>query len=463
MYLFMAIGFLALFSLILLLKIKKDSEILKNFKAENDKFKEKYSGIINEEQIIEVKKKELEEVLENLTKEKNETLKLVKTKSNLQFLIKNLEETLELQSFGLYKPKYFYETSEDYKERLDEIYNQQKQMIKNKTAALCSTEWTVEGSKAKGRKMTNNNLKMILRAFNGEADAAIAKVKYNNINVMEKRIYNAQNNINNLSSANHCRLNEIYVDLKLEELYLNHEYAQKLQDEKEEQRLIREQMREEEKAQKEYEKAIKDAELEERKYQKALEQTKREYEKIMATKSEEERAKFSERIAQLEKELDEAKSLKERAISQAQLTRSGHVYIISNIGSFGEDIYKIGMTRRLEPEERVRELSGASVPFPFDIHAMIYSKDAPGLETLLHRTFNDKRVNLINQKREFFNISLEEIERFVLENHGEFKLTKHAEADQFRQTLSLKNNNEQPEFNPQDELDIELEELGLIA
>ncbi|MGL5950637.1 MAG: GIY-YIG nuclease family protein [Cetobacterium sp.] len=116
------------------------------------------------------------------------------------------------------------------------------------------------------------------------------------------------------------------------------------------------------------------------------------------------------------------------------------------------------MTRRLDPEDRVKELSGASVPFPFDIHAMIYSEDAPTLETKLHRAFNDKRVNLINQKREFFNVSLDEIKSFIEENHGEFKLTKVAEASQFRETMAMRKEHVTPEFDPNEELLGEIQE-----
>lgn len=157
--------------------------------------------------------------------------------------------------------------------------------------------------------------------------------------------------------------------------------------------------------------------------------------------------------------METIKNIKERAISQAQLTKSGYVYIISNIGSFGENIYKIGMTRRLEPEDRVRELSGASVPFPFDIHAMIYTENAPALENLLHKNFNNKRVNLINQRREFFNVSLDEIEEFIFKNYGEFKLTKLAQAEQYRQSLTLKSEHIIPSYDENLEINDEIEEI----
>lgn len=126
-------------------------------------------------------------------------------------------------------------------------------------------------------------------------------------------------------------------------------------------------------------------------------------------------------------------------MSMAQQTRRGHVYVISNIGSFGEDVYKIGMTRRLEPMDRVKELGDASVPFSFDVHALIFSEDAPALENTLHKEFENKRVNLINTRREFFNVTLSEIESVVVKNHGYIEFTKLAEAEQYRETVAIRN------------------------
>lgn len=119
--------------------------------------------------------------------------------------------------------------------------------------------------------------------------------------------------------------------------------------------------------------------------------------------------------------------------------RVGYVYVISNIGSFGENIYKIGMTRRLNPQERVDELGNASVPFNFDVHAMIFSKDAPALENALHHAFDDRKVNMVNKRREFFNVSLDEIEKVVKENFdGSVEFEKTALAEQYRESLKIK-------------------------
>ena len=148
------------------------------------------------------------------------------------------------------------------------------------------------------------------------------------------------------------------------------------------------------------------------------------------------------KIANLEIELKKAQEMKERAISMAQITKAGYIYVISNIGSFGENIYKIGMTRRIEPTDRIRELSGASVPFPYDIHAMIYSENAPELEYALHKSFTDKRLNLINYRKEFFNVSLDDIEKYVNDKSINIEFTKLAEARDFRQTKYLRDSNQ---------------------
>lgn len=345
-----------------------------------------------------------------------------------------LDEEANLQSFGFYKPRYDFADSERYQLRLEEIRQQQKQMISAKTAAVCHIEWTVNGSVVEGRKQTNHTLKLILRAFNGECDASIAKAKYNNIGVMQTRIRKAFEAINSLVQVQRCEITRRYLELKLDELSLVHEYQEKLQAEKEEQRRIREQMREEEIALREMEKARQEAEKEENRYAEALRKAQEEADRAVGAKHD----ALMLQIAELQKRVDEAQANKQRAIARAQMTRSGHVYVISNIGSFGEDVYKIGMTRRLDPLERVRELGDASVPFQFDVHAVIYTEDAPALETALHRRFQQRRVNLVNERKEFFNVAMDEIAHAVREHHGEFEVTLLAEAEEYRKTLAIR-------------------------
>jgi hypothetical protein len=149
-------------------------------------------------------------------------------------------------------------------------------------------------------------------------------------------------------------------------------------------------------------------------------------------------AELQGKISALADDLAIAREKSERAKSMAQQTKAGHIYVISNIGSFGEDVYKIGMTRRLEPDERVKELGDASVPFTFDVHAMIYSTDAPALENMLHKAFDAHRVNLVNNRKEFFHASLEHIEKVVKEANSNIEFYLTAEARDYRESVAIR-------------------------
>lgn len=424
-------------------KIRSVTQKLEEAKLEQVRLKEqyrKYDELLSKEDykqqldiLIKTKQKEVNN-LDIKQKEINNTIKIVEIK------LREVEEEEFVQSFGFYQSKYDFDNSDQYKLRLDENRYEQKEIIKKKTAAICSTDWTVDGSKSKGQKLINNFLKLVLRAFNGECDAAVMKVKYNNINSLETRIIKAFETINKLAEANHCEITNNYLQLKLNELYLTHEFQEKKQEEREEQRRIQEQIREEQRALDEIEKAREEAEREEKRYEQALKKARQEIDRASGNNKEE----LQRKIEQLTQQLEKAHFDKERAISRAQLTKSGHVYVISNIGSFGENIYKIGMTRRLEPLERVKELGGASVPFPFDVHAMIFSENAPEMENLLHKYFESKRLNKANERKEFFMVSLDEIVlavQKILEQvktvEAEIKFTKIAEASEYRKTLSM--------------------------
>ena len=351
--------------------------------------------------------------------------------------LQGLEELEFFESFGFYDSKYDFQESVTYKQRLDEIRAQQKQMIKDKKAAVYLTERFVGSNAKESKKMTDSFVKLVLRAFNGECDASVMKVKYNNIQTTEKRIRKTYEDLNKISQI--CDITPSYLNLKLQEIWLTHEYQEKKYQEQEEQRIIREQMREEEKALSELKKIKEDAEREERRYQDALIKARLEVESATGKAQE----NLFIKIEELQQRLTEAEANKQRAISQAQLTKSGHIYVISNIGSFGEDVYKIGMTRRVEPIERVNELSSASVPFPFDVNAMIFCNNAPELESRLHKRLGDSRVNKENVRKEFFRVSLDEIVRVVRETDEELKIgsseitfTKIAEAADYRKTLA---------------------------
>jgi len=340
---------------------------------------------------------------------------------------------LEMTEFGVYKPHFDFGSSEQYQAKLEEIVEKQKQLIKDRFAIVCHQEWTVEGSRTKGQKMVNENMKLMLRAFNGECDTSVLKVRWNNVSNLEERIKRAYEVINKLGTSHDIVITNNYLNLRIDELHLAHEYQEKLYQEKEEQRRIIEQMREEEKVRAEIEKAKKEAEDDESRYQKALERAKSELEKTKGKELDD----LKDKITLLQEQLKVAQEKKERAISRAEMTRAGHVYILSNIGSFGEDVYKIGMTRRLEPIDRVKELSDASVPFAFDVHAMIYSEDAPALENELQKAFDQKRVNMVNNRKEFFKVALKEIEDIAKTRKSDIEFMKIAEAREFRETQAL--------------------------
>jgi hypothetical protein len=348
-----------------------------------------------------------------------------------------LSEEAALAEMGFYRSRFPFATSERYKKAIDENYKKQKEMLSAKTAAICTLQWTVDGSLEKGKKQTDKTLSLMLRAFNGECDSAIAKVKATNFQTMENRIQKSFDAVNKLGELQGCRLSTEYLELRLEELRLEHEHALKVQAEREEQRAIKEEMRQQAIAERELEKAQQEAEREERQYEAALAKARLEFEHASAAKQEEMRA----RMAELEQMVAEAHANKERAISRAQQTRSGHVYVISNVGSFGLNIFKIGMTRRLDPMDRIWELSDASVPFDFDVHAIIYTDDAPGLETALHQHFADRRINAVNQKKEFFHVTIDEIAAIVRERCGDIELTLVAEAAEYYQSEAYRREN----------------------
>jgi len=351
-----------------------------------------------------------------------------------------LSEEASLSEMGFYKARHSFSTSERYRKAIDENYEKQKSMLKDKTAATCSTEWTIDGSVEKGRRQTEKYLSLLIRAFNGECDSAIAKVKPTNFQTMENRINKAFSSLNKLGEMQYCSISSAYLDLRIEELQLEYEHALKVQAEREEQRAIKEEMRQQAIAERELERAQQEAEREERQYETALAKARLEYEKASEAKQSEMQAK----LAELERMVAEAHANKERAISRAQQTRSGHVYVISNLGSFGVNIFKIGMTRRLDPMDRVWELSDASVPFDFDVHAIIYTEDAPSLETELHQRFAARRLNVVNQKKEFFNVSIEEIAAVVRERCGDIELTLVAEASEYLQSEAYRRENGMP-------------------
>lgn len=419
-----------------------------NLKQEHSKIKEEYTALYNKyKDIIDIDLYK-SEVASDIDKMNSELSQLKSSYSEKHSYFEKLlhtisiyEEKEDVIEYGLYQPHFDFDTSEKYKEAIQNTREAEKLFIKNNRAAICSSDWTVNGSVSEGKKQTARYIKLMLRAFNGECDAMISDVRWNNIAKMEERLEKSFEAINKLGETHTISITHEYKDLKLNELRLTYGYQELLHIEKEEQRSIREQMREEEKIQKEIERKQKEIEKQlkeeaelKKKLQEAIEQAKQE-----------EAEKYQSQIAELNQVIQDS----QRAISQAQLTKFGYVYVISNIGSFGENIYKIGMTRRFEPMDRIDELGSASVPFEFDVHAMIKSDNAPELETALHKYFSARRVNLVNPRKEFFYVTLEEIEKFAKEHNIDVEFTKIAEARTFRESEAIRNaNKKQPKKEP---------------
>ncbi|MBI5246433.1 MAG: DUF4041 domain-containing protein [Elusimicrobia bacterium] len=383
--------------------------------------------LVTRQKAVSIAQSREQEILKSLAESQAQLAKLASD-------IAILTDDHDLLSAGFYKPRYAFADAKQYAERLEEIRDRQKRMIKEKTAIICSTEWSVGNSRAEGKKMTDRTIKLGLAAFNVQCDNEIFSVRFDNIDRSELKMAKIRENVDRLLEPNRCKIVEPFFKLKLEELYLAYEYEEQREKEKEEQRMLREQIREEEKARREAERAEVDARREEERFAKALVKAKEELEE----KSGAEREAHATKVAELEALLQAANEKKARAKSLAEQTRMGHVYIISNIGSFGENVFKIGMTRRWDPMDRIWELSDASVPFDFDVHALVKSDDAPALERKLHMAFINHRINKVNERKEFFKVSLEEIAEECRRHHGsELELTLIAEAKEYRQTVAL--------------------------
>ncbi len=313
----------------------------------------------------------------------------------------------------------------DLNSQRDLVKNKIKIMTKNSTAATCDY---VE----RDRKATA--IRFVIDAFNGKVDSILSRVRKDNFGVLRQKVYDAFYMVNSNGKAfRNARISDEYLSLRLEELRIEVAIQELKSQAMEEQRQIREQMREEEKARREIERAIREAAKEEDMVQKAMEKLRGRIEQA----KDEQRAKYEAQLLELEQRLREAEEKNQRAISMAQQTKRGHVYVISNIGSFGENVYKIGMTRRLEPLDRIRELGDASVPFPFDVHAMIWSEDAPSLELDLHKRFMLSLVNKVNYRKEFFRASLQEIKEEVEKVGADTKWTLLSEAREYQETVAI--------------------------
>lgn len=417
--------------------LQNDLNVLRNTKltAEQMTVLELQEKILNQEKEVSV----LNTSLDNLKKQEGylNTILMEKQERILEFekeLI-DVQHQIEFESFGLYQPKYDFATSIGYKAELDSVRSRQKQMIKDKTAVSFSVNWQVDGSKAKGQKMNNDNIKLILRSFNNECEAAINKVKYNNLPSIEKRIEKSFEQLNKLNESVRVSLNVRYLEEKLKELYLAYEYERKKEEEKEELREQRQREREEKALQKEIDSQKKVIDKDITHYQNMINDLKG---KLASLSDSDEIEQLSTQISELSSKVTEKEKEKDELDYRNAHASAGYVYIISNIGAFGEDVVKIGVTRRLEPLERISELSSASVPFGFDVHALIFSYEAYQLENELHQYFADYRINRVNSRKEFFKVPIDQIED-KLKEYGNLTIdfTRDPDASEYKESLSI--------------------------
>ena len=404
-------------------RAKTTMKTVENHERELEQLKSKYSPIISIESELdqlrssaEVAQKETDDIRAQYT-DKRSTLR------KLEQQVAIYDERIAFAELGVYEPHFDFGDSDTYKASIKEMRDRQKAMVSSKSATVCPTDWTVDCSRSKGQTMINRQTRLTMRAFNNECEAAIANTRWNNVVAMEKRILNAAKQIDNSNTSMNLVIHEDYVALKLDELHLTHEFRERLKIEKDERA-------ERARAEREEKKLLADAEAAEREEEKFAE---------LLSRAKEQAGVDGGRIAELEAKLAAAQAESKRARAMAQMTRSGYVYIISNIGSFGDDVVKIGLTRRLDPDDRVRELGDASVPFAFDTHAMIYSDDAPALEAALHKEFSDRRINASNLRKEFFRVTLDDIEGAVRTLAPDASFFKDREAQEWHETLALRN------------------------
>lgn len=344
---------------------------------------------------------------------------------SLQEKVSVLTEEDYLLSLGFHEPKYDFISSDDYQRRFDQVTSERKKMVKNKTAAICSSYkgWTVGGDEKKGKKLIDNYLNLIRGTFDTICDSAISEAKTSNINQLKKRIRSNFDRLNQLSNILQCKITEGYLNLRLRELDIKYEMEAKKQEERERDRIIRDQMAQEKKDREAIEKArqeAEEAEQREKQYLEEREKIRQEMTQAVGQRLEE----LERQNKQLEQLISKAQIDKEDADLRTRKLKSGFIYIISSIGSLEQDIYRICMTQRDEPDRYIREMNPI-VPFPFFPHFKVYSEDVSDTLKRLHQRFHNRRVNKVNDRREFFRVSLDEIDRAISDIDNETGVLKN--------------------------------------
>ena len=308
-------------------------------------------------------------------------------------------ETAILQEVGVYQYRHPLDDALAYKARLAGLQARIKDAVRAGNAVRGATNWTVNGSARDGAKMVREFSKLMLRAYNNEADNAVRSMKPYTLESSVARLQKVRDTIIRLGGTMNIAITDPYHRLRVEELELTADYLAKVAEEKERAREEKARLREEEIARREFECEQERLRKEHAHYETA----------VTALRQQGDQDGADQAAAKLTEIQDAIDGITRRAAN----IRAGHVYVISNLGAFGPDMVKIGMTRRLDPLDRVRELGDASVPFRYDVHAMVFSDDAVGLETHLHRQLADRRINLVNMRREFFRAHPTEVREIL--------------------------------------------------
>ncbi|MCO6008153.1 DUF4041 domain-containing protein [Actinoallomurus purpureus] len=361
--------------------------------------------------------------------------------ANARTEVVQTEDVALLQEAGVYEYQHPLTDAVAYKAELARLKDTIKTMTRGGDAVLATTSWTVNGSAAEGRRMTRDFSKLMLRAYNAEADNLVRTMRPYKLASAIERLGKTADTIARLGKTMDTRISLAYHRERVRELELTADYLAKVEEEKERIRAERERQREEDKARKEFEREKARLIKEQTHYRTALKKLEDNQDEAAAAAM---RAKLEEIATAIA-------GVEERAAN----TRAGYVYVISNLGSFGERMVKIGLTRRLDPMDRVRELGDASVPFRFDVHALIFSEDAVRLETRLHNELADRRVNRVNLRREFFYATPTEV-RELLEHLTDQHILEYHEAPEaleWRASRNVVTDNEQSSTDPTDSSD----------
>ncbi|MFC6117589.1 DUF4041 domain-containing protein [Macrococcoides bohemicum] len=391
-------------------------------------------SIYNRQEENKVLQTDNETLEEKIHSNKNILIKIEKDIENKKHILNEITEQikpkLEDYNFNLLYPINMFDdmSSYDIKNEINDL-NMQEKRTSNVNEIINNTD-------IDNKKHAKNQLKQIITLFNVECEFLFNKLTSNNFDTTYNRIIKNFEQLNKLFETDGVHLEDSFLQIKLKKLELFHRLQIKLQEEAEIRKEERLRIAEEQKAERELEKKKNEIAKEQKQFNQEISKLM----KYLASSSDEvQKQLYVDKINELNGKVEQLEEDKKDVENRLLNTRAGYVYVISNIGSFGEKVLKIGVTRRLEPMDRIKELGDASVPFEFDVHALIFSEDAPRLENILHNHFRDREVNKVNHRKEFFNVDLEEVEQVVKENHNNtVKFNKEPIAQQYRESMRYK-------------------------